>query len=156
MLDGSQHAKHVDDWLGQVPKDIAWDELLGRFELMFAAVWGRAHQTLGEVTLTAILDRVLYLAAEQHPFVAELEVQPRGLRCRKLLGRGREFEHDEVVAAIRFVVVEFLTLLGNLTAEIMTPALHAELAGMVEHAGDGPHGSGPTRPKITDDQGSKS
>jgi hypothetical protein len=34
----------------------------------------------------------------------------------------------ELREAIRFVLVELLTVLGNLTAEILTPALHAEIS----------------------------
>jgi len=149
MLEGSQHAERVDDWLREMPNDLALDELLGRFELMFGAVWRRAHQTLGEVTLTAILDRVLYLAQEDFPLVSDFEIEANGLRCRKLLGRSREFQHEQVVAALRYVTVEFLTLLGNLTAEILTPALHAELATVSEQPR-------PTRRKNTDDERSKS
>jgi hypothetical protein len=37
----------------------------------------------------------------------------------------------ELVAGIRFVLVEFLTVLGNLTAEILTSELHAELSNIV-------------------------
>ena len=40
--------------------------------------------------------------------------------------------HDsELVEGIRFVLVEFLTVLGNLTAEILTPELHSELSNVV-------------------------
>ena len=38
---------------------------------------------------------------------------------------------------MRFVLVEFLTVLGNLTAEILSPALHAELAREAEDSSDG-------------------
>ena len=41
-----------------------------------------------------------------------------------------------IVAAIRFVLVEFLTVLGNLTAQILTSALHAELSKGHPLAGD--------------------
>jgi hypothetical protein len=32
--------------------------------------------------------------------------------------------------AIQFVLVELLTVVGNLTAEILTPALHSELSNI--------------------------
>ncbi len=35
---------------------------------------------------------------------------------------------EELTGAIRFVLVEFLSVIGHLTAEILTPALHAQLA----------------------------
>ena len=45
MIDGNQHAAQVDAWLRDAPNDIAMDELLGRFELLFGAIWKRANQT---------------------------------------------------------------------------------------------------------------
>ena len=46
------------------------------------ALWNRANLTLGEVTLTAIVDRVLYSAAEQFPPFESLKVEPAGIDFR--------------------------------------------------------------------------
>lgn len=127
MIDGSEHSKRVDAWLQGAPRDLAIEQLLRRFELAFSAILGRAHQTLGEVTLTAIVDRVLYVAAETYPVVSALEVEGSAVSCIKLLERTRGLPSEDVVTAVRFVLVEFFSVLGSLTAEILTPALHAEL-----------------------------
>ncbi len=156
MVDGSQHATRVDDWLRELPKDLTLDELMSRFEVMFGALWRRAHQTLGEVTLTAILDRVLFLARDTHPLVAELEIGRNGVSCRKLFGRSREFESQQVVSAMRYVTIQFLRLLGNLTAEILTPALHAQIASTVAARPDELARHPPPRRITTDDEESKS
>jgi hypothetical protein len=37
-------------------------------------------------------------------------------------------QHENLAEAVRLVLVEFLTVLGHLTDEILTPALHAELS----------------------------
>jgi hypothetical protein len=79
------------------------------------------------VTLTAIVERALYTATEQFAFLASLEVHASGLRCQALRSQAG-LRHDQVSAAIQFVLEEFLTVLGNLTAQILTPALHAELS----------------------------
>jgi len=79
------------------------------------------------VTLTAIVERVLHTATEQFPFLASLEVDASGLRCQSLQSQVGS-SHEQVSAAIQFVLVEFLTVLGNLTAQILTPALRAELS----------------------------
>jgi len=127
MMDGNQHGERVDAWLRAAPKQSTIEQSLARFEQALSAVLSRANQTLGEVTLLAILDRVLYVAAEQFPLVAELEVEATRVSCRKLLLQTRELSPELLNAALRFVLVEFLTVLGNLTAEILSPALHAEL-----------------------------
>ena len=93
-------------------------------------MWLRAHQTLGDVTLTAITDRVLYVAAEQHSLISALRIETSGLRCQELYERAPSLRPDQLEAGVRFVLVEFLTVLGNLTAEILTPALHAELSNV--------------------------
>ena len=36
---------------------------------------------------------------------------------------------------MRFLLVEFLTVLGNLTADILTPALHSELTAVTVRPG---------------------
>jgi hypothetical protein len=104
------------------------------FDQGFAALWRRAHLTLGDVTLTAIVGRVLYVAAEEHPFLSALTVDPGGLRCQELHERAVDLPPDRLAEALRFVLVEFLTVLGSLTAEILTPALHAELASIAPAA----------------------
>lgn len=118
--------------------------LLQAFEQGFAALWGRANRTLANVTLVAILERVLYVATEKYPFLCALKVEANGLCCQELQARAASLEHDQLTQAVRFVLVEFLTVLGNLTAEILTPVLHSELLKVVP--GDG----GP------DEQGSRS
>lgn len=112
------------------------EQMLRVFEHGFAVLWRRAHQTLGDVTLTAILDRVLYNASEQFTFLSGLTIVPMGLSCGELHERASTLPHDSLAAGIRYVLVEFLTVLGSLTAEILTPALHAELAKV------GPEGTG--------------
>lgn len=128
MIDGNEHNQRVVAWLQGAPEELPVEPLLRRFERVFSAILQRAQQTLGEVTLLAIVDRVLYVAAEKFPLVSALEVEGSAVSCRKLLERTRELSGPELVAAIRFVLVEFLTVLGNLTADILTPALHAELS----------------------------
>lgn len=123
----SDHEAAVTTWFDRVARDRSVDALIRAFDHAFAALWQRSHLTLGEVTLFAIVDRVVGTATEQYPFLASLELDSSGLHCRDLAScEGLRLE--QVTAALRFVLVEFLTVLGNLTAQILTPALHAELS----------------------------
>ena len=99
---------------------------------------------------------MLYVAAEHFPLVAELEVEATRVSCRKLVLRTRELSAPDVHAAIRFVLVEFLTVLGNLTAEILSPALHAELVCEVEDASDGENDGARTSHASKDPEGAES
>jgi hypothetical protein len=122
------HVVVVAAWEERVGHDSPSDVQLEAFEEAFRALWGRAHQTLGEVTLVAIVDRVLYTAAERHPVLSSLSVGSAGLSCQALRGRADSLPPGELTLPIRFVLVELLRVLGALTADILTPALHAALS----------------------------
>ena len=131
MLDTTSHEAHVDAWLKRSAKDLSPEVLLQLFEAALGALWARTTTTLGEVTLTAIADRVLYNASEKFPLFSSLKVDPTGgFQFRELRARIGSVRASELSDAVRFVLVEFLTVLGNLTAEILTPELHSELSNV--------------------------
>lgn len=135
MGDENDHDECVDAWMERAAKGEPPERLLRAFEEAFAAMWHRAHVTLGDVTLTAIVDRVLRAASERYPIVAAIQVDETGLRCDDLRQRAPSPECKELQQAVRFVLTEFLTVLGNLTDEILTPALHEELSGAAPGVG---------------------
>ena len=122
----AEHLRTVNAWLERLAGCSA-EELMRACETAFAALWQRTHLTLGEVTLVAIVERVLHTAKEKYPLLASLEATTSGLR-RESLDTQPGVDRGEVAEAIRYVLTEFLTVLGNLTAEILTPALYAELS----------------------------
>jgi len=125
MSEDNTHRAAVAAWLGRTPAEPK--ALLAAFEQAFAALWQRTRLTLGDVTMTAIVDRVLHVAEEQFPALASLELEEAGVRWREPSPPAGA-SPDRLAEGIEFVLVEFLTVLGNLTAEILTPALHAELS----------------------------
>jgi hypothetical protein len=127
--DAAAHAAQVDAWLNRSAKDLSPEDLLQLFERAVGALWARTTTTLGEVTLTAIADRVLYNASGKFPLFSSLEVEPTGgIQFRALRARIGSVRVSELKEGVRFVLVEFLTVLGNLTAEILTPELHSALS----------------------------
>ena len=139
---GAQHLAQVDAWLKRSGKDLSAEELLRLAEAALGALWARIHVTLGEVTLAAIADRVLANTSEKFPLFAALKVEATGgVHWRDLQKQTSDGNGTELEAGIRFLLVEFLTVLGNLTAEILTPELHAVLCDVelpkAVHAGKG-------------------
>ena len=129
MRDEGQHAACVDAWLERSAKDLSPELLLQLFEAALGALWARTVTTLGDITLTAIADRVLYYAAERFTFFSSLKVDPNGgIQSRELREQLGSVHDAELLQGIRFVLVELLTVLGSLTAEILTPELQAELS----------------------------
>ena len=126
--DQNDHQASVDAWMDRNCRGAGTGPLLEHFDRALVVLWRRAGVTLGEVTLTAIVERVLFVASQRSPVLSSIKVEPSGPRCENLRERARGLPRDEIAEAIRFVLVELLTVIGNLTAEILTPALHAELS----------------------------
>ena len=125
--DPHEHSNHVTAWMAQAVKGLSSEQSLQLFELAMTALWNRALLTLGDVTLAAILDRVLYNASERFTPFELLRIDAIGLNFRELRAKTSVLDQHELEEAIRFVIVEFLVVIGNLTAEILTPILHSEL-----------------------------
>lgn len=128
MSEESDHAACVEAWRTGVGGDLPAASLLEVFELAFRAVWRRAGVTLGDVTLTAIGDRVLFYAGERYPLLAALRLEPDGVSCEDLARDAESLDAAELDEALQFVLVELLTVLGRITGDVLTPALHAELS----------------------------
>ncbi|KYF48017.1 hypothetical protein BE08_19920 [Sorangium cellulosum] len=137
MRDADEHSACVDAWMDREARGLPPDRLVQRFERAFSALWRRAHVTLGEVTLGAIMDRVLYYASERYPVLSSLKVDSTGLYCVELQALAGGLARDQLAEGLRFILVEFLTVLGNLTAEILTPALHGELSRVAQEEAGG-------------------
>ncbi len=134
--DKGQHQDAVTAWFQRAAQGRSVESLVQAFENTFAALWQRSSLVLGEATLASIVERVLHTATEQAPLLGSIEVDTFGLRCERLRLHA-DLHHDQVSAAIRVVLVEFLTVLGSLTAQILTPALHAEMSRGHTNAGHG-------------------
>jgi len=88
----------------------------------------RAQRTLSEVTVSAVVDRIFYTARARHPQLEFIEVDGASIRCQALRERASALPADPLVNAFRFVLIEFFAVVGSLTADTLTPALHAEIA----------------------------
>jgi hypothetical protein len=123
------HAGHVDTWMERLPTHLTSEQLVSAFEQAFTALWRRAQQTLGAVTLSAIVDRVLLDVSARFPLLATLKLEDGvGVQFGELHQRARAEDAEQLRKGMRLVLIQFLTVIGNLTGEILTPALHVELS----------------------------
>ena len=125
--DESNHGEFVEAWWREAAASLPPEQMIALFEHAIRALWKRAHVTLGEVTLAAVVDRVLYTAVENYSLLSSLRVDESGI-CFDEFRQGGVEHQEHLPDAVLFVLVEFLTVLGHLTDEILTPALHAELS----------------------------
>lgn len=128
MRDDGAHSSCVDAWLERASRDLSPGLLVELFALALSTLRDRTALTLGHVTLTVIADRVVYDAKETYPMLSVLEVRSDGgIDCDGLRGQAATLDRAALLESIRFVIYELLTVIGTLTAEILTPELHAEL-----------------------------
>ncbi|CAN5842276.1 hypothetical protein BH11MYX2_BH11MYX2_10260 [soil metagenome] len=137
--DDNSHRAVVSAWFLRTCAGRPNEALVHAFADAFSVLWARTYLTLGDITLTAIVDRVLHTAAEHYPPLACLAIVESTLELGDMANATTS--HDELAEGVQFVLVELLTILGNLTAEILTPTLHAVLSLQ-------PPGSPAPRPRI--------
>lgn len=130
--DDNRHREVVDAWAARIAPDLPPRQVIDAFGDAFGRLWQRARETLGDITLYAISDRVLYTASRQFSVLDAVSIGDGGLELDKLREGASETDGDELLLAAQFVLIEFLTVLGKLVADILTPALHAELANAAD------------------------
>jgi hypothetical protein len=123
------HSAAVDAWIKQVIDDAEPAELVELFRVAIETLWSRAVITLGSVTLIAIAERVLATATRRYGFLSAINPRPNGDTRWKQQLRDRlaQVPRPELIEGLRFAFIELLTVIGRLTAEILSPELHAAL-----------------------------
>jgi hypothetical protein len=127
MSERNIHSQTVKAWRASWGERPAPPALVDVYERVLEALWRRAHQSLGEITLVAIFDRVLHHGAERFPHLAALKVETGGVRFEELRQAVETLEAARLDESLAGLVVELLRVLGTLTGEVLTPGLHAEL-----------------------------
>lgn len=122
------HAVAVAAWLDDAAVGLSRDRFAPLLDAAIAALWRRAQLTLGDVTLAAIVDRVVSTCAETYPVFSRVQVRQDGVSFALVDLAGAGLDAAQAREAVASLVVEMLAVLGHLTADILTPALHEELA----------------------------
>ena len=128
----ASHIAAVDTWISQAIDGAQPSVQLDMFRAAVEALWDRAALTLGSVTLVAIAERVVSTAVRRHEFLAVVSPRPNVDSRWKAQVRDRlaTVPAPELLAGLRFALIELLTVIGRLTAEILSPELHAALANV--------------------------
>jgi hypothetical protein len=124
------HQERVAAWIARLVGAPA-TQLVDALDGVVGALWRRAQQPLGDTTVRAIVSRVVLSSASRHPVLATLHARTEGVSCEALraAAAGGAVDAAELRAAADDLLVELLTVLGALTGNVLTPALHGELRG---------------------------
>ena len=123
----ASHARFVEEWWVKRASGLPPVQVVALFDLALSALWRRARRTLGEITLSAIVERVLATSSELHPLLAGIRLDHGRISSEELRRRAADLSEETLRAAFSAVLTDWLTVIGNLTAEILTPALREAL-----------------------------
>lgn len=144
MSNKVSHAEVVDAWLKSVGPQVRPEAILQVFDRAFQALGERAQPVLGEITLGAIAERVLWNVVGRYPFLSSLTIEKSRISCAVPADGLRTLDANALTEGLRFTLIEFLRVIGSLTGEILTPPLRAALLKVPESesAGDAPRKDG--------------
>lgn len=91
------------------------------------AVEQRCLDTLSSVTVQVVLDRVLHEGLENYSLLSTITIGPKGLNLSGLNHKNENYKLEEITESLRYLLIEFLTVIGNITSEVLTTPLHKEL-----------------------------
>lgn len=123
----SIHKTRVSSWAGPNAEALSAEQLIRLFGAAIRAVEQRSLATLSNVTLMVVVDRALRECVEKFPVLSEIKAQPQGMDLGALLGKSAGLEIKELREALEHLLVVLLTVLGNITADILTAPLHKAL-----------------------------
>ena len=118
------HIKLIKDWENSNANGLNSDQQLRLLEKAIRAIELRAGTTLSVVTLTLILDRVLHESQDKFPLLSQAFIESNRLSFEKMHNHQKS---EHLLEPIRYVLIELLTVLGRITADILTTPLHKEL-----------------------------
>jgi hypothetical protein len=152
----SKHAVRVDGWMERVPERLAPEQLVSAFEQGFTALWRRTEHTLGAVTLSAIIHRVLHDVSKGFPLFAILKIEG-GCRVNfdDLRQRAPSLDARQLREGMRAFFLRFFALIGILTGDTLTPALHAALDNVTLDDLATAHGAEPRNPAVGESRGER-
>jgi hypothetical protein len=130
LVSEKSHVACVERWFNRVAKGLPIGAFIDAAEAAFEAIFHRALQALGEITLIAIAERVVVHAADETPVLALLRIEPKGLDTRDLRDRANQVDRDHLTRGLCALLVEFLAVLERLTAGVLTEPLHEEMASL--------------------------
>lgn len=121
------HGQIVAAWIEKNLADLSPAEMVESFEVFLHSLIRQTRTSISEVTLAAVLDRVLYNSSEQYPILKTLKQKNAQLSFSDLKSLDVDDDETEIKEAFHYLLTEIIFILGNLTGEQITPLLHGEL-----------------------------
>lgn len=121
------HLKAVELFEKKKAGGLSFDKQLQLFKKAFECIEKRTLRTLSSITLLVVLDRVLHQSKDKYSLLSELKIDQKGLSFDSLIHNINKHNSEQLIEALRYLMVELLTVLGSITADILSAPLHKEL-----------------------------
>lgn len=121
------HRAQVELWEKQNFQNLSPEQRAEIFGKAFELIFQRTLKTLSYVTLQVILDRVFFQSREKFSLLSDVKIEPTGFNFDLLIQNIKSYNSEIVSEAQAHLLVEFLGIVGSLTADILTVPLHEEL-----------------------------
>lgn len=126
--DYGAHRSRVEAWLERAEKDLTNEQLVDLLEQALERLSAAALESASEVTIAAVLDRSVVETVDAHRWLPPIPVSGASADLAAFRSAAPGLKRENVLQAARFLLTDFLAILGNLTAEVLTRGLHKELA----------------------------
>jgi hypothetical protein len=121
------HSKFVSDWIRSATKGLLQEELLRTFEKAIDRLLAGTRISISEITMDAVLDRILDNCAESYPMMNQVFIEKTRFNFDDLRSEISKHRDEEIKSSFHYLITDFLFVIGNLTGEQLTPQLHLEL-----------------------------
>jgi len=121
-----QHVKQVEAWK-RLNGGVSAKELPQLFINGILAIRRKSLVTLSNITVTAVIDRILLECKERYPVLSAITSDSEGLHFNKFYDHMMDLKPEEVQEALQELLIELLDVFGKITADILTKNLHQEL-----------------------------
>lgn len=121
------HQELVTLWEEKNTKGLQDEQLIHLYGAGFDAIEKRCLATLSNVTINVVLDRILHEGIEKYPVLKGVILKSSGISLKAFNEKNKYFKTEELIEALSYLLVELLTVIGNITSDVLTSSLHKEL-----------------------------
>lgn len=121
------HKEQILLWEEKNLKNLESKELVELYANAFNAMEKRCLATLSTVTVQVVKERILHISFEKFPLLSSVKLEATQLNFKILIQNCENYNIEELKDALRFLLVEFLSVIGNITSGVLSEALYKQL-----------------------------
>lgn len=130
MAADPENAVRVNAWMASVPASPP-AEVIAAFEHGLKALWHCARPAIEAPALNMMVTELLRDGAMRFPALAYASVGAAGIRVDELLAQARPEDAQQLREGTRYVLLQFINIVGHMTGGSLTPALRLALEDRV-------------------------